>query len=146
LDDGQRLLALNEIFLGHRTHQSARYRVQWKGEGERHSTSGIIISTGTGATGWARSIHLQRRTQLSLPKPTELRLAFFVREPFPSVATGTRVTEGALDAQDQLLVTSEMNEGGVIFGDGIEKDRIDFEWGRCAKLRLASIQLRLALG
>ena len=29
LDDGQKLRALNEIYLGHRTHQSSRYRVAY---------------------------------------------------------------------------------------------------------------------
>lgn len=57
LDDVQRLLALNEIFLGHRTHQSARYRIAVEGANERHSSSGVVVATGTGATGWARSIH-----------------------------------------------------------------------------------------
>jgi len=28
LDDGQRVLALNEVFLGHRSHQSARYLIR----------------------------------------------------------------------------------------------------------------------
>jgi hypothetical protein len=35
LDDGQRLLALNEVFIGHRTHQSARYRVEGSGGSRR---------------------------------------------------------------------------------------------------------------
>jgi NAD kinase len=66
LDDGQQLLALNEIFVGHRTHQSARYRIRPADEQEeRHSSSGVIVSTGTGATGWARSI--QRSAQTGLP-------------------------------------------------------------------------------
>ena len=52
LDDGQTLLALNEIFVGHRTRQSARYRIAIGEAEERHSSSGMIVSTGTGATGW----------------------------------------------------------------------------------------------
>src|SRR3954470_2583069 len=34
LDDGQRLLALNDIFIGHVSHQSARYRVEVAGRTE----------------------------------------------------------------------------------------------------------------
>ncbi|MEL6759096.1 MAG: hypothetical protein AAFP04_01730, partial [Myxococcota bacterium] len=129
LGDGQTLLALNELFVGARTHQSARYRLSFNGYHERHSSSGIIISTGTGSTGWARSIHRQRRSGFELPAPCDRQLAFFVREAFPSVATGTDVTEGAMEVDDRLRVTSEMNEGGVIFGDGIEADNLSFDWG-----------------
>ena len=55
LDDGQTLAALNEIFVGHRSHQSARYEIAVEGKDESQSSSGLIVSSGTGATGWARS-------------------------------------------------------------------------------------------
>lgn len=145
LDDGQRLLALNEIFLGHRSHQSARYTVQWHGEEERHSSSGLIVTTGTGATGWACSIHRQRRTQIALPGPEERHLAFFVREPFPSVATGTQLTEGEVGERETLAIRSEMNQGGVLFGDGIEADPLEFGWGLTVQLALAEERLRLVI-
>ena len=143
LDDGQGLLALNEIFLGHRSHQSARYTIQWLGAEERHSSSGLIVATGTGATGWACSIHRHRRTQVALPGPEERRLAFFAREPFPSVATGTQLVEGAVGKRETLVICSEMNQGGVLFGDGIEADSLDFGWGLTARLGVAEECLRL---
>jgi NAD kinase len=144
VDDGQRLLAANEIFLGHRTHQSARYRVRWHGKEERHSSSGVVVATGTGATGWARSIVLGKRGDASaLPRPTDPRLAFFVREAFPSVATGTTIMEGTVTKESELAVVSEMNDGGTLFGDGIEDDAIDFRWGLCATIGVASERLRL---
>jgi NAD kinase len=145
LDDGQRLLALNEVFVGHRTHQSARYRIDVGGQAERQSSSGLIVSTGTGATGWARSIQLQRRAPLELPQPAERRLVFFVREAFPSRTTGTGLDGGSLEAGKSLAVTSEMNEDGVIFGDGIELDRLDFAWGKTAVVALAGERLQLAI-
>ena len=48
-------------------------------------------ATGTGASGWARSIHLACRSTLDLPRPTDHALAFFVREPFPSRSSSTVV-------------------------------------------------------
>jgi hypothetical protein len=143
LEDGQRLLALNEVFLGHTTHQSARYRIRWGNREERHSSSGLIVSTGTGSTGWARSIHRQRGLPLSMPAPEDRRLAFFVREPWPSVATATSVEHGLLDEADALEVVSEMNDGGALFGDGIEDDRVAFGWGMRARLTVARERLRL---
>jgi NAD kinase len=143
-DDGQRLLAVNEIFVGHRTHQSARYRIEWRGREERHSSSGVVVATGTGSTGWARSIVLGRGDDPgTLPRPADPRLAFFVREAFPSVATGTSIRDGVVTREDTLAIVSEMNEGGTLFGDGIEDDAIDFRWGLRAGLRLAEERLRL---
>lgn len=146
LDDGQRLLAVNEIFVGHQTHQSARYRIAWNGSEERQSSSGVIVATGTGSTGWARSIHLHRVTEVVLPAPCDRTVAFFVREAFPSRATSTALTDGALSEGESLLIVSEMNEHGVVFGDGIEEDRIDFAWGMRAEVRVASESLMLLRG
>ncbi len=146
LDDGQRLLALNEVFVGNRTHQSARYQIRLGDQEERQSSSGLILATGTGATGWARSIDLQRRAHVGLPQPTDCKLAFFVREAFPSRTTGTRLDGGELAAGESLEVVSEMNEDGVIFGDGIELDRLDFAWGRTAVLGVAGERLQLVAG
>ncbi len=143
LDDGQRLVALNEIFVGHPSHQSARYRLFAGGAGERQSSSGLIASTGTGATGWCRSIWQQSHSGLQLPRPDEDRIAWFVREAWPSPATGTTLVEGELGPDDELRVVAE-TDGLVAFGDGIESDRLTLAWGQEARLHVADGRLRLA--
>ncbi|HWM12402.1 MAG TPA: hypothetical protein VNO82_23785, partial [Solirubrobacteraceae bacterium] len=143
LDDGQRLVALNEVFLGHASHQSARYALEVGGERERQSSSGVIVTTGTGATGWAASIARERQSPLSLPRPADPALAFFVREAWPSAATGTGLTEGVLRDGAALWLQSEMGEGGVVFGDGIEGDRLPLDWGR--RVHVATAPERLIL-
>ncbi len=145
LDDGQTLVALNELFIGHPRHQSARYRIQHRKFSERQSSSGIVVSTGTGATGWASSIVRERKAAISLPAADEPRLAFFVREAWPSPSTGTEITQGSLDPGEELELVSELDEG-VIFGDGIEADRLDFRWGVRARVKVAEQRLHLALG
>ena len=144
-DDGQRLLALNEIFIGHISHQSARYRLRAGAVEERHSSSGVIVSTGSGASGWARSIVQQRGLDLDLPEVDEARLTWFVREPWPSVATAASLDVGIVDANTTLDIASEMSEGGVIFADGIESDRIDFVSGRRVQLHVAERRLNLVV-
>lgn len=144
-DDGQRLLALNEIFVGHITHQSARYRIRAGETEERHSSSGVIVATGTGASGWARSIVRQRALDVAMPTAEEARLAWFVREPWPSVATAATLDVGNVDAATPLSIASEMSEGGVIFADGIESDRIEFVSGRRVQLRIAERRLHLVV-
>ena len=103
----------------------------------------MIVSTGTGATGWARSIHRERHDQVNLPLPEEDYLVFYVREAFPSVATGTSLTSGQISRNDQLGIRSEMNSGGVIFGDGIENDYLEFNWGKTVTVGIADTTLNL---
>jgi len=143
LADGQSILALNEIFIGHRSHQSARYVIGHDGHTERHSSSGIIVSTGTGATGWAKSVCRGREGAPVLPAPGDRTLAFFVREAWASRATGATITDGLLSDAAALTVTSEMNDGGGLFGDGVEDDRLDFPWSQKATIRCADGALLL---
>lgn len=143
LDDGQTLVALNEIFCGHPTHQSARYRLWSEDADERQSSSGLIVSTGTGATGWCQSVWRQTHSRLVLPEPSELRLVWFVREPWPSPVTGTTLGEGELLAAASLRIVAE-TDGLVVFGDGIESDRLTLGWGQQVEIRLAARTLRLA--
>ena len=146
IDDGQRLLALNEIFIGHRSHQSARYLIELEGRSERQSSSGVIVATGTGSTGWARSINRERASAVELPAPEAKQLAFFVREAFPSVATGVSLTEGLLGLDARLGLVSEMGEGGAIFGDGLEDDRLALAWGARVAIGIARPSLQLVVG
>lgn len=56
LSDGQELHAVNDLFIGPRSHVSARYQIQQGDRSETHSSSGLIVSTGLGSTGWCQSL------------------------------------------------------------------------------------------
>jgi NAD kinase len=144
-DDGQVIAALNEIFFGHASHQSARYRIQLPdGRIERQSSSGALVGTGTGATGWCRSVWQERGSRLSLPRPEDPALVWFVREAWPSPATGTDLTEGLLERDEELSIVAE-SDRLVLFGDGIETDSVPLTWGQRATIGLADQRLNLVI-
>ena len=144
LDDGQALDTLNEVYVGHPTHQSARYRIAVDGmeQWERQSSSGLIASTGTGATGWAASISHDRGHPVRLPSPADPSLAWFVREAWPSPMTTTSLTAGLIAAGASLQLVVESNEL-VVFGDGQEADRLTATWGQGVVLRVSERTLSL---
>jgi hypothetical protein len=142
LDDGQELSGLNEVFIGHASHQSARYVLSTPdGQVERQSSSGLIVSTGTGATGWCASIALERGGR-PLPAPTDAWLAWFVREAWPSPITGASLTEGTLSPGEPLRITVASDQL-VVFGDGMEADRLTVSWGQEITVQLGERPLRL---
>jgi len=141
LDDGQMLRALNEIYIGHPSHQSARYRIEFGAGAERQSSSGVLVGTGTGGTGWCRSVWLERGSRLALPARPDPDLCWFVREAWPSPATGTDLTEGLLTAGEELGIVAESDL--VVFGDGIESDALTMSWGQRIRVRRAPVALRL---
>jgi NAD kinase len=149
LSDSQVLYAVNDLFVGPKTHTSARYEIALSGVKETQSSSGIIVSTGLGSTAWMRSVltgaSMLMRAQSAQPKPAPFEaipwdapfLRFAVREPFPSVATQTNLVFGQADQRSPLLVRSLMAENGVIFSDGVESDFLEFTSGVTATISVA---------
>lgn len=160
LSDGQRLLAFNDLFIGARTHVSAQYRLRVRGPEsarkvksmksssepgwERQSSSGVIVSTGAGSTGWLSSV-CTMASQLSCAlggealKPIRLpwdarELRFVVREPYASRSTSATVVTGPVHESRPLEVESLMPSGGVIFSDGMEDDAVTFTSGLVARI------------
>ena len=140
--DGQELLAFNDFFIGARSHVSARDEIEVGGRREAQSSSGIIVSTGAGSTGWLQSVYagaagvIQAYGGTYVPPPDNGRLpwdaeelVYSVREPFPSQVTQSTLVHGHLTRETPLTVTSRMPVNGVIFSDGVEADYINFNSG-----------------
>lgn len=148
LSDGRSLVAMNEIFLGHKSHQSAKYDITHDKHTEYHSSSGMIVSTGTGMTGWALSLSNAMNVDVNRlyasVEPTQPYLLFLVREAWTGPGTGTRIQHGIVSDRKPLTVVSKIQEGGTIFGDGIESDSLDFNWGATATFSVSPTPLRLA--
>jgi NAD kinase len=157
LTDKQVLYAVNDLFIGPRTHTSARYELRYGAFEEVQSSSGIIVSTGLGSTAWMRSVitgsaaianamaHREEAPDYD-PLPWEAdNLRFAVREPFPSKTTQAGIAYGEIGRDETLELRSLMPENGVIFSDGIEADHLDFNAGTQAVIGLAERRGRLVV-
>ena len=148
LNDGQSLLAVNDFFIGRQTHISARYNIRIDEQEENQSSSGIIVSTGLGSTGWLKSVIAGAKgitrsitghevsVDVDVPEWESSHLYYSVREPFPSNITGTNLVFGKIT--NTLQITSQMPENGVIFSDGIEQDFLQFNSGMEANISIAN--------
>lgn len=150
LSDGQELHAVNDLFIGPRSHVSARYEIRLGEQVETHSSSGLIVSTGLGSTGWFRSLLAGAAGIVGQPLQAQLQslrehgfpweadhLHFTVREPFPSHTTQTGLVFGQVTTGQPLQLVSQMAGFGVIFSDGIEADFLEFNAGMRATVDVA---------
>lgn len=143
-NDGQRLLAVNDFYIGPRLPVSARYEIEVAGRKEVQSSSGLIVSTGLGSTGWMKSVITGALAVAGHPGDAEpmawdaRELRFAVREPFPSRVTGTSLVFGKVHESETLVLTSRTAEGAVLFSDGIVGDSIEFNAGSRLEIRVSS--------
>lgn len=146
---GQTLLAVNDLFIGPRTHASLRYQLAFGNHREEQSSSGIIISTGLGASGWLSSVIAGAEGLTGQPIARTLmndltwdarKLCFSVREPFPSRTTSVDTVFGQISERKVLTIRSKTPENAVIFSDGIESDYIAFNAGTTATVKVAKQQ------
>ena len=120
LNDGQTMLAVNDLFIGHRTHVSARYRISVGDRAEQHSSSGVIVSTGLGSTGWLKSVYAgwasTARTLLHDPvADTPVFVSLGCRLPsllrartISSRVTQTGLVMGRIAHAEQMTLVSQM--------------------------------------
>ncbi|MBX3723223.1 MAG: NAD(+)/NADH kinase [Turneriella sp.] len=154
LNDGQRLLAFNDFFIGPSSHISARYIITQGKRHEEHSSSGILISTGAGKTGWMSSVlnmvaGISGKAEIAAYKNlawSSPELIYAVREPFISKQSQAAMVWGIIDGRNPLMVESRMAQSGVIFSDGIERDFLHFNSGAIATVGVAAEKARLVTG
>jgi len=144
-NDGQEMLAVNDFFIGPNSHISARYDLtttdsKGKVVTEYQSSSGIIVSTGIGQTGWYKSVIAQAKASFGVfgykcdrdyqtIRWDDEKLSYVVREPYPSNTTNVSIIFGTLTKNEPFKILSKMAEKGVIFSDGMESDAIEFNAG-----------------
>lgn len=155
LADGQRLLGFNDLFIGAKQHVSAHYEVRVGDKHELQSSSGILISTGAGSTGWLSSMFnmaagIASFTGGTSGKPMQMqwedpRLVYVVREPFVSRHSQASVIAGVVRPGETLTLESRMPTGGVVFSDGVPTDALDFNAGAIATIGAAAHRTRIVV-
>jgi NAD kinase len=155
LNDGQRLLAFNDLFLGARSHVSALYRIVRGKRSETQSSSGVLVSTGAGSTGWISSVFNMASgvTSFCGGRPVtgirmqweDRRLLYVVREPFISRHSQAGIVAGMLETGEELVLESLMPSGGAIFSDGMEADFLQFNSGAIVRVRAAEQRAHLVV-
>jgi len=156
-NDGQKLLAFNDLFIGPASHTSARYKLTYNQMTEQQSSSGIIVATGAGSTGWLSSVMnmtngvtrtfnkaVNNQVNFALPWNTD-KLAFVVREPFRSKYSDINLSAGLIDHGDKLFIESQMPSNGIVFSDGIEADFLHFNSGVKLEVGIADQRARLII-
>ena len=151
--DGQRLLAFNDFYLGMRTHVSSRYVIRHGEREEFQSSSGLIVSTGAGSTGWISSVFNMaagvtafaggkagRAVTLPWEDP---RLLFAVREPFVSRHSKASIVAGLVEPGEELVVESRMPSGALVYSDGVDADFLEFPAGATVRIRSAGRRANL---
>jgi len=156
LNDGQVLLAFNDFYIGADSHISSRYNIEFNGKKEQQSSSGIIISTGAGSTGWLSSIfnmtnkinehHNSSISDCGITLDwNDNKLVFVVREPFSSKMSQTNIGYGIITKNNKLKIESNMPTKGVIFSDGIETDFLNFNSGSIVEIGIADEKANLVI-
>ncbi|MFO0415839.1 MAG: hypothetical protein ACK5Y6_00990 [Pseudomonadota bacterium] len=144
--------ALNDVVLGKRDFRHmSRHELEVHGEKTQQRSSGILISTGAGSTGWFSSAGLYlggKDRSFSREAPY---IRFELREPQVKVyeSNGHRIVElpphveGTLVAGDCLRITSLNDDEGIASRDSL--DELPFRRGAVAELSVSSHPLRVII-
>jgi NAD kinase len=135
--------AINDIVLGKRDFRlTSRHELEYRGAKVMQRSSGILISTGVGSTGWYASAGLYLGDHdRSFPK-TSRYARFELREPSVTITEidGNRVTrlpelvEGTLTEGETLRITSLNDDEGLASRDSL--DSVPFPRGAVAEISI----------
>ncbi len=154
MNNGQSLLAFNDFYIGAASHISSRYSLEFGGKRENQSSSGVLVSTGAGSTGWISSVfnmtnninnyfYNQKRDFDSGLDWEDDKLLFVIREPFLSKMSQIGLGYGTITRSKTLKIESKMPTKGVVFSDGIESDFLNFNSGSTLEIGVAKEKANL---
>lgn len=144
--------ALNDVVFGKRDFRfMSRHQLEYRGERLEQRSSGLLVATGVGSTGWYSSAGLYFGDEdRSFPR-TEPELRFELREPQPRVETRgaeRSVTlpphsEGRVLVGETIRITSLNDGDGIASRDSL--DTIPFQRGAVAEIGVSQSPLKVII-
>ena len=116
--NGKRLpiMAINEVFAGNRTpYHTSRYELNVRGKKEFQKSSGVLIATKAGSSGWAKSA---AKKKLAIPRGG---FGYAVREPYFGRLTNPTLLHGCLSSGEKIRIKSRDYQGMVVM-DSYERE------------------------
>lgn len=133
---------ISEYFLGERDRlEMSRYNLRFKGFEEEQKGSGIIISTGSGSTGWYDSEISDYIRGVDVFMRTQPVAKLFVTAPYRGRLTQPTRRQQIVRPGDELVVGSLNDSEGIVGCDAIE--RVPFPRGALARIRISDYPLKV---
>jgi hypothetical protein len=138
--------ALNDIFVGDYNNGSSKNLLSFDGKWYKQRSSGIVVTTGTGSTGWWSNTLMKKGFFAHYGKPfnPEIRIGKFVikdlitkDKDFPGKIRG-----GTFGENNGIMIKSDNISNAVVQFDGSQKHyqnsrAFDFNFGDFVKISLA---------
>jgi NAD kinase len=140
--NGQRIpeLAISQIFIGAVDNEDmSRYSLNYRGQNELQKSSGLIIATGTGSTGWYDAAVRYLKEDGEKFDRTEKKAVFVSREPFNGRFSNLNLKSGEFFPDEKLIITSLMNKPAKVGIDALV--RRDFPRGSVVEIKISDSPL-----
>lgn len=120
----------------------SNYIIEINGKKERQKSSGILVATGAGSTGWYKSEYVDVHDKDDTFPKTSRLFKYFVRAPTGGRKyCGYSLLEGSLGEGEELKIYSLFNNNGLVMPDSFEN--IDFSRGKIVTVRLSDKPLHV---
>ncbi len=136
-------LSLSDIFVGARLSvDMSRYVIYYKGVQEEQKTSGILVSTGTGSTGWWKKLNLTQQRRMGTFARTSRTARFVVRDEPSSRLSGYKIVSGKIKPDEVLKIRSLVDDG-VVSPDSYSSLMYPFPAGDTVEISISDNPLRV---
>jgi NAD+ kinase len=109
------LLAVSEIYMGESLRRfMSRHRLMFHGKNEEQKSSGLLVSTGAGSTGWYDSACRFLYPKGNRFRKAEKSIRFLSTEPYDGKLTSHKIAHGKIKQGEILSVRSLNDTNGVL--------------------------------
>ena len=134
--------ATSEYFLGEEQRKDmSRYVTEFHGMAEKQKSSGVVVATGAGSSGWHNSASGHIHPAGKIFPTIDAVAEFIVTEPYKGRLTHYSMLQRTMGEDDVLVVKSLNDSRGIVTSDAIEV--YPFEIGATAVVRVWPASLKV---